>query len=62
MATSKKTTGADQSIGCTVTNCTYNDSGCKCVAQHISVNNDRATTQTETYCSTFKSKGNCCAD
>lgn len=62
MATSKKTTGTDQSIGCSVTNCTYNEGGCTCVAQHINVNNDRATTQAETYCSTFKSKGNCCAD
>ena len=61
MATSKKTC-ADQSIGCSVTNCTYNENGCTCVAQHINVNNDRATTQAETYCSTFKSKGNVCCD
>lgn len=45
-----------QSIGCDVTNCTYNDNGNKCIAQHIDVHNDRATTQAETYCSTFKSK------
>ena len=47
----------DQSIGCDVTNCTYNENGTKCTAQHIVVENERATTQAETYCSTFKNKG-----
>ena len=35
----------DQSIGCDVTNCTYNENGTKCTAQHIVVENKRATTQ-----------------
>ena len=47
----------DQSIGCDVTNCTYNENGTKCTAQHIVVENKRDTTQAETYCSTFKNKG-----
>ena len=49
----------DQSIGCDVTNCTYNENGTKCTAQHIVVENKRATTQAETYCSTFCPRG-CC--
>lgn len=57
MTTSNQTNNM-QSIGCDVTNCTYNDKGNKCVAPHINVQNDRATTQAETYCSTFKSKTN----
>ena len=49
-----------QSIGCDVKNCTYNENGTVCTAQHISVENTKATTQAETYCSTFMRKDGCC--
>lgn len=42
-----------QSIGCDVKNCSYNENGTVCTAKHISVENTKATTQAETYCSTF---------
>ena len=45
-----------QSIGCDVKNCVYNKNGTVCTAQHISVENNKATTQAETYCSTFSRK------
>lgn len=45
-----------QSIGCDVKNCVYNENGTVCTAQHISVENMKATTQAETYCSTFSRK------
>lgn len=49
-----------QSIGCDVKNCAYNENGTVCTAQHISVENNKATTQAETYCSTFcRKNGNC---
>ena len=57
-----KQTYSDQSIGCDVANCTYNQNGCICAATHINVHNDKATTKAETYCSTFRSKGNTCCD
>lgn len=49
-----------QSIGCDVKNCVYNENGTVCTAQHISVENNKATTQAETYCSTFSKKAGCC--
>ncbi len=49
-----------QSIGCDVKNCAYNENGTVCTAQHISVENNKATTQAETYCSTFTKKHGCC--
>lgn len=49
-----------QTIGCDVKNCAYNENGTTCVAQHISVENTKATTQSETYCSTFCKKNGCC--
>ena len=49
-----------QSIGCDVKNCAYNENGTVCTAQHISVENNKATTQAETYCYTLCRKyGNC---
>ena len=45
-----------QSIGCDVKNCVYNENGTVCTANHISVENKMATTQAETYCSTFSKK------
>ncbi len=49
-----------QSIGCDVKNCAYNADGAVCTAKHISVENTKATTQAETYCSTFMRKEGCC--
>lgn len=49
-----------QSIGCDVKNCAYNEDGAVCTAQHISVENNKATTQAETYCSTFCRRNDSC--
>lgn len=46
-------------VGCDVTNCKYNTIDSKCSASHIDVQNDRATTKSETYCATFCPRG-CC--
>ena len=46
-------------VGCDVTNCKYNTIDSKCSASHISVQNDKATTKSETYCSTISPRG-CC--
>ena len=49
-----------QGVGCSVTNCKYNDTQCKsCTAEHISVQNEKASTKAETYCSTFCPRGTC---
>ena len=50
-----KTTG----VGCDVTNCKYNTRENKCSAAHINVENKKASTKSETYCSTFCPRG-CC--
>ena len=46
-------------VGCDVTNCKYNTIDSKCSASHIDVQNDRATTKSETYCATFCPRGSC---
>ena len=46
-------------VGCDVTNCKHNTIDSKCSASHIDVQNDRATTKSETYCATFCPRG-CC--
>ncbi len=46
-------------VGCDVTNCKYNTIDNKCAASKIKVQNDRATTKSETYCGTFCPRG-CC--
>lgn len=46
-------------VGCDVSQCKYNTIDRKCCASHISVQNDRATTKAETFCSTFCPRG-CC--
>lgn len=46
-------------VGCDVTNCKYNTIDSKCSASHIDVQNNRATTKSETYCATFCPRG-CC--
>lgn len=51
----------DQITGvvCDVSNCKYNTIDSKCSASHIDVQNERATTKSETYCATFCPRG-CC--
>lgn len=46
-------------VGCDVTTCKYNTIDNKCAASQIKVQNDRATTKSETYCGTFCPRG-CC--
>ena len=46
-------------VGCDVSNCKYNTIDSKCSASHIDVQNDRATTKSQTYCATFRPRG-CC--
>ena len=46
-------------VGCDVTNCKYNTIDSMCSASHIDVQNERATTKSETYCATFCPRG-CC--
>lgn len=46
-------------VGCDVTNCKYNTIDCKCSATRISVQNEKASTKGETYCSTFTPRGTC---
>ena len=46
-------------VGCDVSNCKYNTIDSKCSASHIDVQNERATTKSETYCATFCPRG-CC--
>lgn len=46
-------------VGCDVTNCKYNTRDKKCSASSIEVENSKASTKGETYCSTFCPRG-CC--
>ena len=46
-------------VGCDVSNCKYNTIDSKCSASHIDVQNERATSKSETYCATFCPRG-CC--
>ena len=46
-----------QGVGCSVTNCKYNDTQCKsCTAEHISVQTRTAMKKGETFCDTFSPK------
>lgn len=47
-------------VGCDVTNCKYNTRDRKCSASSIEVENEKASTKGETYCSTFCPRG--CSD
>lgn len=47
-------------VGCDVTNCKYNTIDCRCNASKISVQNEKACTKGETYCSTFCPRGAAC--
>ncbi len=44
-------------VGCDVTNCKYNTIDCRCCAGRISVQNEKAASKGETYCSTFCPRG-----
>ena len=46
-------------VGCDVTACKYNTVDCRCSAARISVQNEKANTKGETYCSTFCPRGTC---
>ena len=53
----KNTAGPNPGVGCDVTK--YNTVDCKCNAARISVQNEKASTKGETYCSTFCPRGTC---
>lgn len=57
---SEKKCGGNPGVACDVTNCKYNTIDCHCSAAKISVQNERACTKGETYCSTFCPRGTCC--
>ena len=57
--TEKKHGAPNPGVGCDVTNCKYNTIDCRCTAEKISVQSERAETKGETYCSTFCPRG-CC--
>ena len=44
-------------VGCDVTQCKYNTIDCRCSAGRISVQNEKASSKGETYCSTFCPRG-----
>ena len=46
-------------VACDVSNCKLNTIDYKCSANKISVQNERASTKGETYCSTFCPRGTC---
>lgn len=55
----KKTRDTTPGVGCEVTGCKYNTIDCRCSAARISVQNEKAATKGETYCSTFCPRGTC---
>jgi len=59
MNNKKMSSGQITGVGCDVSNCKYNTIDCKCSASQIKVQNDKATTKSETFCSTFCPRG-CC--
>ena len=46
-------------VGCDVSTCKYKTIDNKCAASQIKVQNERATTKSETFCGTFCPRG-CC--
>lgn len=56
----KKHNETNPGVGCDVTNCKYNTIDCRCNASKISVQNEKACTKGETYCSTFCPRGAAC--
>lgn len=59
MSEKKNLNSSITGVGCDATNCKYNTIDSKCSASHIKVQNERATTKTETFCGTFCPRG-CC--
>lgn len=55
--TDKRRFDAIPGVDCGVTNCKYNTIDCHCSASHINVQNEKACTKGETYCSTFCPRG-----
>jgi len=55
----KKSHSTNPGVGCDVTSCKYNTVDCRCSAAKISVQNEKAVTKGETYCSTFCPRGTC---
>ncbi len=55
----KKRSQNDPGVACDVSGCKYNTADCHCCASKISVQNERAATKGETYCSTFCPRGTC---
>ena len=55
----KKHSGPNTGVGCDVTGCKYNTIDCRCTAEKINVQNEKAATKGETYCSTFCPRGSC---
>jgi len=56
----KKRIESNPGVACDVASCKYNTIDYKCNASKISVQNEKACTKGETYCSTFCPRG--CAD
>ena len=57
--TEKKYHTSNPGVGCDVIACKYNTVDCRCNAEHISVQNENASSKGETYCSTFCPRGTC---
>lgn len=55
----KKADHINPGVDCDVTNCKYNTIDCRCCADRIIVENEKASTKGETYCSTFCPRGSC---
>ena len=55
----KKSGDINPGVGCDVTSCKYNTIDCRCCAGKISVQNEKASTKGETYCSTCCPRGTC---
>lgn len=55
----KKRSDTAPGVACDVNGCKYNTMDCRCSASRISVQNEKAATKGETYCSTFCPRGTC---
>lgn len=55
----KKNCDCQPNVGCDVSSCKYNTIDCRCSANKISVQNEKACSKGETYCSTYCPRGTC---
>lgn len=55
----KKSSSMNPGVACDVAGCKYNTISSHCCAEKISVQNEKANTKGETYCSTFSPRGSC---